>query len=286
MKRLLILPLLALAACKDDPEQIPVYLHIEPFIVNAEGGAAWQEITEGWIYVNGEFLGAYHLPANAPILAEGDSEILVYPGVKENGITSTPNIYPFLTRYSVQKDLVAGQTVAIQPQTSYDNATVFPWALNRTSFDGGSAIALENRDSDPDNTFKISTNGAFSGNSVRLEVDTAHSLMQVATEAVALPATYENPVWLELNYACDIPFTMYLIGQSGGQNEIEQPLYAFSSTDGQWNKIYINLADFLISLNQEEYRLYFYVSLPRNDQNQFTQNTGVVRLDNIRLTHF
>jgi hypothetical protein len=75
-----------MAGCKDNPEQIPVYLDIQPFKINETGPGKWQNITEAWLYVNGEFLGAYSLPAKVPVLAEGNTEIWVYPGVKENGI--------------------------------------------------------------------------------------------------------------------------------------------------------------------------------------------------------
>lgn len=286
MKRLFFFSLLALSACKDEPEQIPAYLDIQPFTVNAEGGAGWQKITEGWLYVNGEYLGAYTLPATVPVLAQGDAEIIVFPGVKENGILATPNIYPFLTRFTQTKKVNPAETTLVQPVTAYDAAVVYPWALNRTTFDGGSSITLENRDGDPLTGYEITANGGFAGNSVRLAVDTAHTLIQIATESTSLPGTDANPVWLELNYACDMPFSLYLVGQNGSQSEYNQFVFGFNSTEGEWNKIYLNLTEFLISLNQEKYRLFFDAGLPKNDQGQFSQSTGTVRLDNIRLLHF
>lgn len=287
MKKGFILGLLALTGCKDEPEQIPAYLRIEPFTVNAEGGAGWQKITDGWLYVNGEFLGAYTLPATVPALAEGESEVIVFPGVKENGITSLPNIYPFLTRFEQNMVLTPAQTTAVQPVTAYDATAVFPWEPDRTTFDGTSSIVLENRDGDPLNDFQITTDGAFAGNSILLAVDTAHTLIDIATESLSLPATFENPVWLELHYSADVPFTLALLGQNGNLNEVVQTIYAFAPTENKgWNKIYFNLADFLIVMRQEKYRLFFRVSLPRDEQGQPTQTSGEVRLDNIRLLHF
>lgn len=287
MKRLFFLGFLAFCGCKDEPEQIPAYLRIEPFTVNAEGGAGWQKITDGWLYVDGEFLGAYTLPATVPVLHEGDKEVIVFPGVKENGITALPNIYPFLTRFTQTRRLTPGETIAVQPATAYDGATVFTWSLARTSFDGGSAVVLESRDGDPLSDFELTTEGAFAGKSIRMAVDTSHPLIEIATEPVELPATYENPVWLELHYRSDMPFSLFLLGQTGGQNEVAQAVYGFSSTEGAWNKTYFNLSEFLVALNQQEqYRLFFRVSLPLNDNGQPAQNAGTVYLDNIRLLHF
>ncbi|MEO6759128.1 MAG: hypothetical protein ABIO24_06715, partial [Saprospiraceae bacterium] len=125
--------------CKDQPEAIPAYLEIKPFVVNAEGGAGWQKITEGYVYVNREYLGAYSLPASVPVLAEGSSLVFVYPGVKKNGIVATPDIYPFLLRHEQTVDLTGGQSTSIQPVTSYDPDDKFSWNLDRTTFDGGSS---------------------------------------------------------------------------------------------------------------------------------------------------
>jgi hypothetical protein len=116
----LLLPVLgAIGGCKDNPEQIPAYLDIKPFTVTETGPGKWQDIQEGWVYVNGDFLGAYTLPARVPALAAGSSEVLVFPGVKENGIETTPNIYDFLTRYEIQTDLKAGELNPISPSTKY-----------------------------------------------------------------------------------------------------------------------------------------------------------------------
>ncbi len=80
----------------------------------------WQKITDGWLYVDGEYLGAYTLPAIVPVLAEGENEVILFPGVKENGIEATPNIYPYLTQFAKHYTLNAGQTTAVQPVTDYD----------------------------------------------------------------------------------------------------------------------------------------------------------------------
>ena len=84
--KLLFCCLVVFLGCKDAPEQIPAYLYIKPFTVNAQGDASWHKVTEGWLYVNGDYLGSYTLPATVPILADGQSEVWLYPGVKKNGI--------------------------------------------------------------------------------------------------------------------------------------------------------------------------------------------------------
>ncbi|MEO6037751.1 MAG: hypothetical protein ABIQ93_05000, partial [Saprospiraceae bacterium] len=175
-----------LSGCKDQPETIPAYLEIKPFVVDADGGAGWQKITEVYLYVNREYLGAYSLPATVPVLAEGESLIYAYPGVKKNGIVATPDIYPFLLRYEATLPLTGGKTTTIQPLTSYDPDDEFPWSLDRTTFDGNSSVVFQNRDSDDNTSYVLSADGAFSGKSLLMKVDTAHPTIQIASELVVL----------------------------------------------------------------------------------------------------
>jgi hypothetical protein len=288
MNRRLILigaVILSLISC-DEKEDIPAYVRVEPFVVNAEGGAAWQKITDGWFYANGEFLGAYTLPAEIPVLASGEGDIIVFPGVKENGISTTPNIYAFLTRYDQDITFKPGETVTVTPTTAYDADIVIPFGtFERGSFDGFSSIVLSNRDEDDATGYQISTDGAFAGKSLLMQVDTAHTLMEVLTEKVPLPATFEREVWLEVNYRNDMPFTLWLVGSSNGGLEKVQPVFQFSDSP-DWNKIYINLTEFLILMNEDEYGLLFRSDLPRDLNGNYTQTEGTVRIDNIRLVHF
>lgn len=278
-------PLVALAGCKDEAEQIPAYLRIEPFTVNAVGGAGWQKITDGWVYVNNELLGGFSLPATIPVLAGGESKVLVFPGVKENGLQSTPSVYPFMTRYEVETTLTPAQTTTVQPATNYAPNVIFPWSVERAAFNNTS-ILLEDRDTDTLSTFELTTDGAFEGRSVKLHVDTAHTLNYIATEQlIDLPVTNAQPVWLEMHYKNDISFELWLLGSEGNSGELPTAVYQFVPSEN-WNKIYLNLTQFLITLNQDRYRLLFRVNLPRDDKGNITQNSGAVFLDNLRVVHF
>ncbi len=280
----LILPFLVLlGSCKDEPEQIPVYLNIKPFQVAAPGGESWHKITDGWLYVNGEFLGGYTLPAVVPILAEGDTEIQVFPGVKENGIEATPNIYPYLKRFTKNYNLISGQTIDVQPVTDYESNIKFAMGIGRGDFDGGSNIGLENRDGDADLNFEISDNGAFAGKCLIMRADTAHPIMDVATELIKdIPNLGAPEVWLELHYKTDVPFALYLLN---GNPENGQGVFQFNKSD-TWNKIYLNLTQFIVSSGWRDQRLLFRLSLPRDEKGKYTQTECTVRLDNIRLVHF
>lgn len=279
----LMLPVFWLMAACDKPEPVPAYLQIDPFVVEEKGGAGWQAITEGWLYVNNEFLGAYTLPATIPVLAEGEADIVVFPGVKENGIASTPNLYLFMKRYEVTLNLTPPESAAIKPKTEYETDLVIPWG-ERGDFDGSSDLQLVNRDGDDSTGFVLTTSGAFAGKSLLMAADTAHPFMEIVTEQVNLPTTAEREVWLELHHKNDMPFALNLVSGETGV-EFIQAVYLFNDAE-EWNKIYINLTEFLIASLQEKHRLDFRVSLPKDTKGQYTQKNGKVLLDNIRLVHF
>lgn len=282
----LLLSALFLSACKDEPERIPAYIRIEPFTVNATGGADWQKITDVWVYVNDQFLGGYSLPALVPVLDEGESNVLIFPGVKENGLLQTPGVYPFFERYEGKVTLQPGQTSSVQPTTRYSPDAIFPWTVDRASFNDATIVFVD-RDSDPATTFEFVTDGAFEGRSVKLTVDTAHTVNEIATEQVEdLPTSGARQVWLELNYRNDMPFELWLLGTpTGGGNEISQPIYQFSASEN-WNKIYFNLTEYVVASQQDKYRLFFRAALRKDVAGKFEQLNGEVFLDNLRLIHF
>jgi len=283
---LLLAALMSILGCKDQAEQIPAYITIQPFTVNAEGGAAWQKITDGWLYVNGEFLGAYTLPSTVPILAEGECEIVVYPGIKENGIAATPNLYLFMLKYETKATLTPAQTTEVKPVTSYDPDLKFAWALDRSTFDGGSSVVISDRDADTARVFKILPGMGFAGKGLVMEVDTPHTIMELDTEKAALPTTREYATWLELHYKCDIPFALSLIGKDDSGPEQFFSIYQFNTTDGDWNKIYINLTETLLSSKMARHGLYFRAFLGKNANGQYDKTKGTVQLDNIRILHY
>lgn len=277
-KNLLALTLFAVLYIHcDKAEQIPTYLNIQPFSVQAPGGTPAQKITEGWLYVNTEFLGAYTLPASVPVLAQGDAEILVFPGVKENGIAETPNIYPFLLRHAQTSSFSPNGTINVNPVTQYSDDAILPWSAEESSFES-SAVPLY-----PNTNFTIAVDTPLFNRSVLIPLDTSKIVVEVRTENIVLPNTGCCQLWLELNYKNDVNFLLSIFGETG---QYVQPVYTFNIKKN-WNKIYLNLTN-IITQNPKEnrYQLVFRAFLPVDSNNKPTQKTGYVWLDNIRLVHF
>jgi hypothetical protein len=271
----------------DRPEQIPAYLKIAPFVVDAPGGTAVQELRDAWVYINGELIGAFTLPAEVPVLITGEVELNIIPGVTENGNLETPGFHPFFEIYSTKVTLAENTDTPVNPTTKYFSNVIFPWSLDESTFDADNSVIFEDRDADNEKTFVVTTDGALTGKSLLLEVDTAHTIMEIATEAVPLPIDASKQTWLELHYRNDVPFALAVLGQTGSNPEVNADVYVFNPTgDNEWNKIYINLTDYVTGLRQQQYRLFFRTVLSKDATGKYPSLRGQVRLDNIRLMHF
>ena len=83
-------------------EKIPAYLHIDSFTLKGSYdsfGTLSHAITDVWVIIDNEFIGAYELPADIPVLKEGKKSMVLKAGIKENGITNTRLPYPFYDGY-------------------------------------------------------------------------------------------------------------------------------------------------------------------------------------------
>ena len=93
--------------------EIPAYIEIERFYYNNQDenqkpytqNYHSTKITDAWVTMDGQFLGAFELPCKIPILYEdnhSDSHAFdIYPGIKVNGIAATRLKYPFYQKFEI-----------------------------------------------------------------------------------------------------------------------------------------------------------------------------------------
>ncbi len=264
-------------------EAIPAYLHIRPFTLETEvlvEGTASHKITEGWVFVNGDFLGAYSLPATLPVLAEGNTEIRIEAGIKDNGVSARPEIYPFYASYPINLDLTPNVTDTIRPTTAYLPETKFgfieDFEIDRprifaTQVVGETDIILQG-----DDVFEGDQSGLVTlQREDRAVVEIASSL---DFSGLLDDGVY---VYLEVNYKSDVPVFWGILGEpdplAGLINFYET---GFTPKD-EWNKIYFNIGTAINSSQFEEYRIGFRAFI-----DEASPDSANVYLDNIKLLHF
>jgi hypothetical protein len=261
-------------------DPIPSYLIIEPYqlTTSSSEGSNSEKLTEAWLYVNSEFLGAYSLPATVPVLAAGQSEVILFPGVRLNGIASTPDIYPFYTTYEVDTVLIPSEKVVLAPKIKYSENVAFSAVEN---FDFNHPL-LNDLDGDPMTQVVLSTEDVFEGEaSGKIVLTAEHPDIQVSTilQYTDLP-TNGTPVFLELNYRNNVEFALGVIGIEINPPGISDYFYVFNQQE-EWNKIYIELTERLRVSQFQKYQIAF-----RANFNSSSGESNVIYLDNLKLVHF
>lgn len=270
--------ILFFGSCDTTKEPIPAYVHIKPFTVitdNSNQGTSESKITDVWFTPEKEgFLGMYELPATIPVLAEGPLNLLLDPGIKLNGISSTPNIYPFFKRFEIEVDLAPNEVDTIQPVTSYDSRVKFDYIED---FETSNTLTVK---LDPDQNISISTpDGGLEGKAAKFTVTESDPLFEIASsDRMELP-TLGDPVYLEMHYKNESLLQVGLVGYRNN-TPISTYIVALNPSD-EWNKIYIELTQNLISVASDitEFQVLLGAQL------QAGQTSSTFYVDNIKVMH-
>ncbi len=257
-------------------EGIPAYIHVEPFTVNTFGGQGSNsaKITDVWLAVDDQIIGAFYLPATIPLLNEGTSNITLFPGIVENGISATREIYPYYKRMTLTLDLQPGVTDTIFPVTSYVDDLEYVFVED---FEGSNLFG-EDLDGNAATSISLEGEEVFEGTtSARMTLLDDDALLIQATEILYQLPTAGTDIWLELDYKCEIDFSIGVIGVNGQVSDgITKVTLKARPT---WNKVYISLDQEVATLNAPLYKIYFRAS-KSNDLEEAN-----IYVDNVKLIH-
>lgn len=271
---------LGLSTCDviNPEEPIPAYVHIPSFSVQttSDEGSASHRITEVWLTANDQVLGAYNVPATIPILEEGPSEIRLQAGIRDNGITLDPNIYPFYGAATFAADLQPGEIDTLSPVVfQYAEETQFAFI---DDFEDA-LLAFEGIQRTETQAFE----GNFSG---LIELDSATVVARAFTTVAYGNLTVNSPqVYVEMNYLSDVPVAVGIAGQPA--NPIFSPvtLEAGFLPSDTWNKIYFSLGGVIQEGQYSDIQIVLEAFLSSLDQ-LGPDGKARVYLDNIKLVHF
>jgi hypothetical protein len=198
-------------------------------------GTSNHKITETWIYVNGQYQGAFPLGGVIPIVATGNTDIVMYAGIKNNGIAATRIPYAMYTSYTFSQNFESGKTYTINPVYNYLSGATFHLV---EGFENSGVLFSPHGDS----SFALTNNPAkvFEGlKSLEMGMSDAKPTTGIKTSG----HIYDFPqnsttIYLEMNYKCN---QKILVTMLAGDTE-ERSVITLNKTDG-WNKIYISLSE-------------------------------------------
>jgi hypothetical protein len=268
--------ILALSGCRiiDPAEEIPAYIRISDIsltITNSQTqGSGSERITDAWVYVDGQLIGAFELPCTVPVLAEGTHDVLIKAGIRQNGLESTRAIYPFYKGWEDQVTFQRGQIVTVAPEVTYFPAINFLW---NCTFDTQGTNIDDNTGATWPGLLKDTLLGGMEGKCgfVRLNSDTNLFYCQ-SSNAMVIDNGYE--LYLELNYKCNQSF---VVGIKNATNQETIP-WIQVMPESDWNKIYIRLND-AITASPNGSAYYVYIAMKKEDDVANPQ----LYIDNIKL---
>lgn len=202
-------------------------------------GANSNKILDMWLYVDGNYQGAFEVGKVMPIVAKNNTNITLLAGIKNNGISATRQPYAFYKKLEFNQNIEAGKTYTINPVFEYkDNLNYeienFDIQLGNSYTNAGdtSYTIIYN---DPEKTY-----GGIGG-SLFLGMSASKPVAKIISNIpYSLPA-YGTTVYMELDYKCNHQFIVGVSGYDSNGDGTERAAIVLNPTEN-WNKIYIQLS--------------------------------------------
>lgn len=273
--------LLFVAGCSffDSDSRQPAYLQIDSATITTtipQGGDS-HGIEDVWVYVDGQIIGVYPLPATVPIIPTGSTqEVRLVAGVKENGVNSGSKEYPFYEPISESIDFVAGETVTRSLTYRYIEDAVFDFV---DGFEGNTLLDLDFDENETD--IQLSTDEAKTGSYSCKFVVNSEDREMVVTSVNSVPEERSKggAIYLELDYKGDQALLIGVLTEERGTLE-ERYIFATRPTN-EWTRFYIDLTGTISNDIVKSYRVLLGVGYENTSVTE-----GTVYVDNLRFVHF
>jgi hypothetical protein len=290
MKHIILLftSLLVISACvQNNPD--PSWLEVtewtlESNAINVDNeGELTHNFTDAWVFIDNKFIGVFEVPFKVPVLVSGNSQITLYPTIRNNGISATKKIYPFAEPFIIQGDLVQNETLTINPVTRYkDNTTITLWDFEDPANDGIDETPESNA------TLFVSTDpmilGPNNGNGVgQVNFDATNNRWQATNsqDLIGIPQQSAE-VYLEVEYYNTLQIITGVLAIEPGTvtNNVNVQINAQDANDIEWKKIYLDLKTIVSgSVNAQAFRMTYDALLPDS------LASAQINLDNIKLVY-
>lgn len=257
---------------------IPTYVTINDITLTTNTstqGAATENITDAWVFVNDNLMGVYELPATFPILREGKVTVKVFAGIKDNGVSTFRKRYLMFDPHEEDVNLIPGESITLNPVVTYNSGVQFKWMED---FENASLSFLYHPASDTV-VFKQNNNvstGSFAG---EVFLDAGMNFFEATSIAYNDIPRSLSPVYLEMDFKTNEPLLI------GVYHDNEQYGVVTLNTTDEWKKIYVNLTD-VISAKQSATAVKVFFGIQSTACNPFLTSNPNIFIDNIKLLHY
>jgi len=278
-----LLVILIFSSCSifDREEDLPSYILINEFdfIPIEADPEPTTNISEVRVTVNGNSAGIFAPPAVVPILAEGSADLILTAVIKQNGISSSRVNYPLYSNFRVTETLVPLDTLEINPSITYLETVEDPWL---ETFENSVGFTADDSSQGTMEAISDESVVVYGDKCAFFEFPNDANYFYAETdEAFNLPVG--QAVFLEFDYSCNHPFTVGILRRIG-EAEFSSSLVGMNSTtegtEAKWNKIYVNLTDFIAAnSNSTSFELYY-------EMNRISgSEEPLIYLDNVKVIY-
>jgi hypothetical protein len=263
-----------LAGCVEE-NAVPAYLNLSPFTLVAKGeeGTAQHKISDAWVYVDGQNIGIFELPATVPVVELGNRTIEIAPGIRNNGTRSNPIIYPMVSFFRTTADFKAADTTRLALKTNYLSGLKF-WVVE--NFESGNSLRVNREVGGTPPSVNIVSNG-FEGKGAEIKLTKNNPLMEKAIVTKAQLPDNAIATFLELHYKTESPLEVAIWGTSSSNQVGITTAKIILRPNTDWNKTYLNLTQEAKDMRMTDFQVVFRSLLPD------TLQQATILLDNIKL---
>ncbi len=258
----------------DDKAAIPSFLKMDTIILDSTSydsvGSVSSKIKFAWVYVDDNLQGVYELPFVVPVIKDGSSNLKVYGGVNENGLTQQALRYPFYINDEIDVDFVTGDTVSVTPHIRYKKQFKIPY-IEDFNIDFSPTIQKDQGGGFFD--YLIDPTRAFEGPGCGYFYLPQNEDALICTTSVITTPKNKLAYAIEFDYKnnCD-----FLVGVRTSQDS-ETIIGILPKS--QWNKIYLNITPVVDVIQGTDLKIYFIV--PQDSLIPLQE----VYIDNLKLLH-
>lgn len=268
---------------------IPTYVHLKDVQLQtnlATEGSASSNITEAWWFIDDQFYGAFGFPSTVPIPVSPGSTLRLEAGIRDNGVSSTPDLYPFYEPISVNPLWIPESIDTLQAIFRYRSNAAFPLIEN---YETGLTVFQRVITGNASNRLRPAREAAFEGDFGGLIELTSDAPAAELASIRRFRGLQDSgiPVYLEMDFRSEAPVQFGVVAYKAGSDiPLEITYVAGFNPSDTWKKIYFNLSTAIANSEGEEFELILQTTLPTQTDGTLTRNSAKIRMDNLKLVHF
>lgn len=272
---------LAFSSCEGLKEQDldPFYLELNEIQVKTTSsqGAPTHKIRDAWVLTQDRELGPFELPVTIPVLSDAETtEFMIFPGIRDNGQSGVPIIYPFIKPHEFTITANSGEVYNEPLVFEYFDNVIFEFVedfggshvfTNDTDIYSGSELTVVPDEINPENDV------------ARMYVNQDNPVCEVITASNFSPVNFSGSVYLEIDYKSEVPLVIGIQKNIFGNLQNEYIIILKQTDD--YNKLYLDMSSYLADPDIGQFSLILNVDMAGLDIEE-----GEVFVDNVKLIHF